>query len=169
MPMNFKISMKNYLSSAETDHQVSDEGVLCLSRAMADHHTPAVALGQLAAKSKGHMIAQLTNLNVHVVTHIVWSCCSAVDTHASRDSVTEPIWLTLSSRQLQAFWATPLAMRLGLVTVRSSPTTWMLVLAVKLVHASQSSWSKGSSMDTTVRTGRREQCYGHKSSTWALY
>lgn len=53
--MNVKIRVKNchlrfYLSSAETDHQVSDEGILCLSRAMADHHTPAVALGHLAAE-----------------------------------------------------------------------------------------------------------------------
>ena len=72
-----------------------------------------------------------------------------VDTHACRDSVPEPIWLTLSSRQLQALSDTALAMRLGLVTVRSSPTTWMLVLAVNLDQASQSSWSKGSSMETT--------------------
>lgn len=39
-----------YLSSAETDHKVSDEGVLSLSGAMADHHTPAVTLGHLATK-----------------------------------------------------------------------------------------------------------------------
>lgn len=63
--------------------------------------------------------------------------------------MTEPIWLTFSSRQLQAFSDTALAMRLGLVTVRSSPTTWMLVLAVNLDQASQSSWSKGSSIETT--------------------
>lgn len=36
-----------YLSSAETNHQVGDEGVLCFSRAVAHHHTPAVLLGQL--------------------------------------------------------------------------------------------------------------------------
>lgn len=39
-----------YLSSAEANNKVSDEGVLRLSRAVADHHTPAIALGQLAAK-----------------------------------------------------------------------------------------------------------------------
>lgn len=71
-------------------------------------------------------------------------------THARIDSVTVPIWLTLSSRQLQAFSSTALLMRLGLVTVRSSPTIWMSVLSVKLVQAAQSSWSKGSSMETTV-------------------
>lgn len=46
--------MDNYLSSAETDHQVSDEGVLRLSRAVADHHTPAVTLGHLAAKRQNN-------------------------------------------------------------------------------------------------------------------
>lgn len=37
------------LASAETHYQVSNEGVLCLSRAVAHHHTPAIGLGQLAA------------------------------------------------------------------------------------------------------------------------
>lgn len=55
MRIIFKRGMENYLSSAETDHQVSDEGVLCLSRAMADHHTPAVTLGHLAAERQRHM------------------------------------------------------------------------------------------------------------------
>merc|ERR1719430_1524395 len=64
-------------------------------------------------------------------------------------SVTEPIWLTLSSRQLQAFFSTAVWILLGLVTVRSSPTIWMSVEAVNLAHSSQSSWSKGSSMDWT--------------------
>ena len=41
-----------YLSSAETNHQVGNEGVLCLSGAMADHHAPAVTLGHLAAEKK---------------------------------------------------------------------------------------------------------------------
>lgn len=75
---------------------------------------------------------------------------SALWTHACRDSVTEPIWFTLSSRQLQAFSSTALEMRLGFVTVRSSPTTWMSVVPVKLAQACQSSWSNGSSMDTTL-------------------
>lgn len=43
---------KSYLSGAEPDHQVSDEGVLGLPGAMADHHTPAVALGHLASERK---------------------------------------------------------------------------------------------------------------------
>lgn len=38
--------------------------------------------------------------------------------------------------------------RLGLVTVRSSPTICRLVFEVIAVQASQSSWSKGSSIDT---------------------
>ena len=92
-----------------------------------------------------------------IVSYLVWYSVDSntrpthfVLTHARIDSVTVPIWLTLSSRQLQAFTSTALLMRLGLVTVRSSPTTWMSVLPVKLVQASQSSWSKGSSMETTV-------------------
>lgn len=80
-------------------------------------------------------------------------------------SVTEPIWLTLSSKQLQAFSSTARSMRLGLVTVRSSPTIWMPTLAVNLDQAAQSSWSNGSSMETTaegVERGLvlpREACY----------
>ena len=71
-------------------------------------------------------------------------------THAWMASVTEPIWLTFSSRQLQAFSSTARSIRFGLVTVRSSPTIWIPTLAVNLDQAAQSSWSKGSSMETTV-------------------
>lgn len=100
-----------------------------------------------------HLFAQITEYS-----HIgVWIWRSGqlllgfwLQTHALKDSVTVPIWLTFSSRQLQAFSSTALPMRVGLVTVRSSPTTWMSVLSVKLVQAAQSSWSKGSSMETTV-------------------
>merc|ERR1719154_71469 len=51
-------------------------------------------------------------------------------------SVTVPIWFTLSSRQLQAFFSTAVLMRIGLVTVRSSPTIWMGG-AADLVHLEQ--------------------------------
>lgn len=44
-------------------------------------------------------------------------------THALMASVTEPIWLTFSSRQLQAFSSTARCILRGLVTVKSSPTT----------------------------------------------
>merc|ERR1719431_463091 len=47
-------------------------------------------------------------------------------------SVTEPIWLTLRRRQLQAFFST---------------AVWILVLAVMWLQLAQSSWSKGSSME----------------------
>merc|ERR1719154_480812 len=47
-------------------------------------------------------------------------------------SVTVPIWFTLSSRQLQAFFSTAVLMRIGLVTVRSSPTIWMGVMGNSL-------------------------------------
>ena len=42
---------------------------------------------------------------------------------ASMDSVTLPIWLTLSRSALQAFLSMAICTRLGLVTSRSSPTT----------------------------------------------
>lgn len=44
-----KSSCRTNLASAEPHDQVSNEGVFCLSRAVAHHHTPAIGLGQLAA------------------------------------------------------------------------------------------------------------------------
>ena len=38
------------------------------------------------------------------------------------DSVTDPIWLTFKSKQLQAFWSIAIWILFGLVTVKSSPT-----------------------------------------------
>lgn len=73
------------------------------------------------------------------------------------DSVTEPIWLTFSSRQLQAFFSMAWLILLGLVTVRSSPTIWMLTPERNEVQVAQSSWSKGSSMETTGGKGEQIQ------------
>lgn len=87
-------------------------------------------------------------------------------TYARIDSVTVPIWLTFSSRQLQAFSSTALLMRLGLVTVRSSPTTWMSVLPVKSDQAAQSSWSKGSSIETT-RSKECVRCSDNRQINWS--
>ena len=42
-------------------------------------------------------------------------------------------------RKLHAFLSIPVWIRMGLVTVKSSSTFWTLVLAVKLLHVSQSS------------------------------
>lgn len=103
---------------------------------------------QKTLHTRSNVVKLRVSSYLKISTTIVWDIRN---THAWRDSVTEPIWLTLSSRQLQALSDTALAMRLGLVTVRSSPTTWMLVLAVKLLQASQSSWSNGSSMETTEK------------------
>eukprot|EP01139_Manchomonas_bermudensis_P001987 Amastigsp_a3406_21.p5 type:complete len:113 gc:universal Amastigsp_a3406_21:75-413(+) len=44
--------------------------------------------------------------------------------HAAIASVIDPIWLTLSSRALQALWPSAVSMRSTLVTSRSSPTIW---------------------------------------------
>lgn len=78
-------------------------------------------------------------------------------THAWMDSVTEPIWLTFSRRQLQAFCSTAFWMRLGLVTVKSSPTIWICTCVRNFFQVSQSSWSKGSSMETTGSRGGGQQ------------
>lgn len=40
------------LTSAEADHQVSNEGIFCFSRAVTHHHAPAIGLGKLAAGRK---------------------------------------------------------------------------------------------------------------------
>lgn len=37
------------LTSAEPDHEVSNEGIFCFSGAVTHHHAPAVGLGKLAA------------------------------------------------------------------------------------------------------------------------
>lgn len=41
-----------HLSGAKSNHQVRDEGVLRLSRTMADHHTPPAALSQLTPETR---------------------------------------------------------------------------------------------------------------------
>lgn len=55
--------------------------------------------------------------------------------------------LTFKSKALQDFFSMAVLMRSVLVTVKSSPTTWILLLTLKLVHDSKSSWSKGSSIE----------------------
>ena len=86
------------------------------------------------------------------------------------DSEIVPIWLILSRRPSQAFFSMAVLMRSGFVTgargqllgagascaracspVRSSPMTVTPELARKYVHDSQSSWSKGSSMEVCAR------------------
>jgi hypothetical protein len=69
---------------------------------------------------------------------------------ASSVSVSEPIWLTLTSTELAAFSAMPRTIRSGLVTKRSSPTIWILSpsAAVNAAQPAQSSSASGSSMDT---------------------
>ncbi|RAO56665.1 hypothetical protein ONO86_00678 [Micromonospora noduli] len=69
---------------------------------------------------------------------------------ASRVSVSEPIWLTLTRTAFAAFSAMPRAMRCGLVTNRSSPTicTRSPIEAVSVCQPLQSSSASGSSIDT---------------------
>eukprot|EP00965_Chrysotila_dentata_P208938 6184984-Pleurochrysis_carterae.AAC.3 len=59
-------------------------------------------------------------------------------------SVTEPIWFTLSSSALAAFSLTARAILVGLVTVKSSPTTCTFspICATRLCQFSQSSCAR---------------------------
>lgn len=78
------------------------------------------------------------------------SCTRSRRTHAWMDLVTDPIWLTSSRRQLHARSSAARAMQFGSVAVRSLPTTWMSTCVKNHFQPSLSSWSKGSSTDTTV-------------------
>mmetsp|Transcript_5336 Transcript_5336/g.14340 ORF Transcript_5336/g.14340 Transcript_5336/m.14340 type:complete len:429 (+) Transcript_5336:208-1494(+) len=83
---------------------------------------------------------------------------------ASMDSVREPIWLTFRSKELTAFCSMPRLTRMGFVTSMSSPTTWQMFSAVRDLAGSQSSCSKGSSMEMT---GYLVQNSLYISSIWA--
>ena len=48
---------------------------------------------------------------------------------------------------MQAFFSMAVLILNELVTVKSSPTIWILVFLVRADQASQSSWSKGSSIE----------------------
>ena len=70
---------------------------------------------------------------------------------ASRVSETVPIWLGFTRRALQALRLMAFEILEGLVVSRSSPTIWISepIFSSISLHASQSSWAKGSSMETT--------------------
>lgn len=68
----------------------------------------------------GHRWRPLTWMHVHRLCIIH----TQISTHALMASVTDPIWLTFSRRQLQALSSTAFCILRGLVTVKSSPTTW---------------------------------------------
>lgn len=54
-----------YLSSAESDHQISNESVLCLSWAMADHHTPTIRLSQFTPETqRDRFISKFTGFSL---------------------------------------------------------------------------------------------------------
>lgn len=71
-----------------------------------------------------------------------------MSTHAWIDSLIVPIWLILRSKALQAVFSMAVLILTVLVTVKSSPTIWIFEFLVKCDQASQSSWSKGSSIET---------------------
>ena len=68
---------------------------------------------------------------------------------ASRVSVTVPIWFSLMRAELAALRSMPSRMMAGLVTNRSSPTSWMRWprRAVSLSHPSQSFSPRPSSIN----------------------
>lgn len=111
----------------------------------------------LKKQKKGYKESQQWNIDSKSVRDNLWvselwfdAMWLAAVTHAWMASVTEPIWLTFKSRQLQARSSAAFSILLGFVTVRSSPTIWIPTVPVIRVQAAQSSWSKGSSIDTTV-------------------
>lgn len=125
------------LTNTKSDDEVGDERVLGLAGAVRDHDTPAVGLAELSTRNiSGKGQHGLFAPDANPRTAYAWI-----------DSETVPIWLTLSRRPLHDFFSMAVLMRSGLVTVKSSPTTWMGVLATRSVHSSQSSCSKGSSME----------------------
>lgn len=73
-----------YLSSAKTNHQVGDEGVLRLSRAVAHHHAPAVLLGQLTPEGNVGLKDTLTwvHLNCLHLTLLHDTVCTCTPTQA---------------------------------------------------------------------------------------
>ena len=64
-------------------------------------------------------------------------------------SVSVPVWLGLINIAFAAFSLIPFVNLFSFVTNKSSPTTWksLFISFVKLIHESQSSSKKGSSID----------------------
>lgn len=71
-----------YLSGAQTNHKVGDEGVFCFSWAVAHHHTPAVLLGQLTPKGVKPGWRLLKRMQAHCLhltsLHIMLWCPKSV-------------------------------------------------------------------------------------------
>lgn len=110
---------------------------------------PVLIWPQLVATARSAMVTSSVSPERWDIMHLKplrWASSTA-----SRVSVSEPIWLTLTSRALAEFSSMPRARRSGLVTNRSSPTSWTLSpsLAVMVFQPSQSSSNSGSSMETS--------------------
>ena len=91
------------LTGAETHHQVSDEGVFCLAATMADHHTPAVGLGQLA--SEGRRVTKHTGLIFITIIRAIpyWNISSDIHTFSSLMSIhKKELYYVLLSRGVRA-------------------------------------------------------------------
>merc|ERR1719382_940365 len=121
---------------------------LYLARRSERHGAPVLIWPVLRPTAKSAMnVSSVSPDRCDVITP--QPACLAMLT-AVMDSVTEPIWFTLSSSALQALSLMAFSTRVGLVTNRSSPTIWHVSpRAVTIVaYESKSSWSKGSSIET---------------------
>ena len=88
---------------------------------------------------------------------------------ASMDSVTEPIWFTFKSKQLQAFLSTAIWILFGLVTVKSSPTIWMSVEPVSFVQPSQSSWKNKKTFFLDLVLNTKEEYLKYVATSLRLF
>ena len=123
-----------YLSGGQSDDQIGNEGVLGLSAPMAHHHSPTVGARQLRSKfNKKISIQRKVESKFQSLSHKMNSAAclghwsgrqgywnGSERTYAWMDSVTEPIWLTFSKRQLHDFSSIAFWIRFGFVTVKSS-------------------------------------------------
>ena len=114
------------LASGQTHRQVRDRGVLwtraCTTRVRLLHTaTAATAAGAGGDCTGGGGNAPVSPDRWEHITPQPF-CLDSLT--AAIDSEIDPIWLTLSSRQLAAFSSMARLMKSGLVTVRSSPTIY---------------------------------------------
>lgn len=152
----FTNSFSIYLSSAQTNDEISNESIFSFTTSMANHDTPSGTSSHCASKYwQSKMFSNENSMKKMI--------------YAAIDSETEPIWLTFNKRQSQAFFSMANWIRLTLVTVKSSlkfekidneqtkqwemkfyPTSWTPrpLTAVKRVwNPFQSSCSKASSIE----------------------
>lgn len=139
------------LADTEGNDEVRNERVLGLTATVRDHDSPVIGLRELG--TVGRMSVVVTRIvTPNLRLNGLGDGTNLVDLqehkYVSIYACSRGRCRTFKRRPLQAFFSMAVLIRRGLVTVKSSPTIWMLLLLVKCDHASQSSWSKGSSIET---------------------